>query len=53
MNTRNSYSERERAGCEKNIRDVNKLEPRQVMELAIIGKNLLFSKHVFIEWLFL
>lgn len=48
MNTRNSYSERARAGCEKNIRDVNKLEPRQMKVLAIIGKNLLFSKHVFI-----
>lgn len=48
MNTRNSYSEKARAGCEKNIRDVNKLEPHQVKELAIIGKNPLFSKHVFI-----
>lgn len=48
MNTRNSYSERERAGCEKKIRGVNKLKPRQVEEFAIIGKNLIFSKHVFI-----
>lgn len=48
MNTRNFFSERARAGYEKNIRDVNKLETRQVKELAIIGKNLLFSKHMFI-----